>query len=148
MYKKLLACVSVIMAICCFAACNRSLNENTHSQDENSSNYQNEQVHFDGEAIEQLFVDTSHQNSEVSIAYPHFVQDDMKEINQNISEFVSTIAVQIYGEDYKDLQLKMTYKVTQCNSSYLSIVFEGLGNVKTSAHPNNLYLTRNYELNT
>ena len=148
MCKKILFCISIVLSICYFTSCIHLSNDNITIHEANDSTAKNEQELFENEVKEILFVDKSHQNSVVSIAYPHFLQHDMQDINQNIVEFVSNIAVQIYGNSYEDLQLEMTYKITRYDSSYLSIVFEGLGDVATSAYPNNIYVTRTFELKT
>lgn len=148
MHKKLLACISTILVICYFTSCNHISKGNTNISQMSNSTTKNEQKLLEDEVKERTFVDKSHQNSIVSIAYPYFSQHDMQEINQDVLKFVSSLAEQIYGKSYMDLQLEITYRITLYDSSYLSIVFEGLGNIETAAYPNNIYVTRTFELKT
>lgn len=97
---------------------------------------------------EQTFSDTSHKNSSVEIAYPDFSENGMEEINKSISDFAKSFADEYYGEDYEDLQLELNYNIECCNENILSVSFSGIGNVKTAAHPNNIFVTRNYDLKT
>lgn len=94
----------------------------------------------------EVYADNSHKNSQVSVTYPVFSGADMQEINIDIYAFVKDFAELYYGQDYTDLQLELTFEVKRYDAEYLSIAFTGTGNIRTAAHANNLFLTKNYDL--
>lgn len=93
-----------------------------------------------------VYTDDSHPNSRISIAYPVFLQSGMDEINVDIAEFAAGFAKETYGEDNSDLTLELDYEIKRYDKEYLSIVFEGSGNVYAAAYPNHLFLTKNYDM--
>lgn len=103
-------------------------------------------VTADSAVKREVYADTSHKNSQVSVTYPVFSGADMQAINADIYAFAKDFAELYYGQDYTDLQLELTFEVKRYDSEYLSIAFTGTGNVRTAAHPNNLFLTKNYDL--
>lgn len=103
-------------------------------------------VTADSAVKREVYADNSHKNSQVSVAYPVFSGADMQKINADIYTFAKNFAELYYGQDYTDLQLELTFEVKRYDSEYLSIAFTGTGNVRTAAHPNNLFLTKNYDL--
>lgn len=103
-------------------------------------------VTADSAVKREVYADNSHKNSQVSVVYPVFSGADMQKINADIYTFAKNFAELYYGQDYTDLQLELTFEVKRYDSEYLSIAFTGTGNVRTAAHPNNLFLTKNYDL--
>ena len=103
-------------------------------------------VTADSAVKREVYADNSHKNSQVSVTYPVFSGADMQKINADIYTFAKNFAELYYGQDYTDLQLELTFEVKRYDSEYLSIAFTGTGNVRTAAHPNNLFLTKNYDL--
>lgn len=91
-----------------------------------------------------VFEDKSHANSTVSIVYPVF--ENIQTVNDWIAEFASSYAEQEYGADYTDLELHLKYTVKRYDSKYISIIFEGTGNVYSAAHPNNIFVAKIYDL--
>lgn len=103
-------------------------------------------VTADSAVKREVYADNSHKNSQVSVVYPVFSGADMQKINADIYTFAKNFAELYYGQDYTDLQLELTFEVKRYDSEYLSIAFTGTGNIRTAAHPNNLFLTKNYDL--
>lgn len=98
---------------------------------------------------DEIFLDTSHENSEVVIRYPQISDDRLEDINMLIKKFVENIASERYGEDYINLNLEVsTYKITYYKNDLLSIVFEANGYVSTAASPNNFLSAINIDLET
>lgn len=91
-----------------------------------------------------VFEDKSHGNSTVSIAYPVF--DNMPTVNKWIADFAASYADTVYDADYTDLELNLKYTVKRQDSKYISIVFEGIGNVRTAAHPNSVFVAKTFDL--
>ena len=103
-------------------------------------------VTADSAVKREVYADNSHKKSQVSVTYPVFSGADMQKINADIYTFAKNFAELYYGQDYTDLQLELTFEVKRYDSEYLSIAFTGAGNVRTAAHTNNLFLTKNYDL--
>lgn len=93
-----------------------------------------------------VFEDESHTNSTVSVTYPVF--ENMQMINGQIADFAASFASKTYDADYTDLELNLKYTVKRYDSKYISIVFEGMGNVRTAAYPNSIFVTKTYDLQT
>lgn len=91
-----------------------------------------------------LFEDHAHANSTVSVVYPVF--KDMQIVNDWIADFAASYAEKAYGADYTDLELNLEYTVKRQDSKYISIVFEGTGNVRTAAHPNSIFVAKTFDL--
>ncbi len=92
----------------------------------------------DPEFYDKTFVDTSHENSNVSIRYPQINAGNQDTINNLIRDFVENFASNAYGSNYVNLNLKVEkYNITYYAGNLLSIVFEANGNVSTAAYPNN-----------
>ena len=88
---------------------------------------------------DKIFTDTSHENSSVTITYPEFNYDGINEaVNAVIFSKVEKFAQEYYTDDYKNLDMKLDFKISYLSDECLSIVFTGSGNVITAAHPNNL----------
>ncbi|MDO4154186.1 MAG: hypothetical protein Q4E21_04975 [Clostridia bacterium] len=145
MVKKIyyLIILILILLICFFTSC---VSKSIKSNLENETPFTSRELQIDPNAIvRETLHDTSHSQSEIRIAYPVFVNNSMEIINQDIFSFVSEITSNIYGTDYENLYLQMDYEIKLFNQKYLSIVFHGLGESQ-SAYPNNIFLTRNYDL--
>lgn len=95
---------------------------------------------------DEVYTDTSHANSQISITYPVFAAEGMQEINADILDFVTGFAEAYYGETFSDLQLELTYEIKRYDTEYLSIAFTGTGSVRTAAYPTSLFQTRTYDL--
>lgn len=139
--KKL--CFIVLAALLACLLCSCGAKEQTDST--NMNNISSNST-ADSAVKRKVYADTSHKNSQVSVAYPVFSGADMQEINADIYAFAKNFAELYYGQDYTDLQLELTFEVKRYDAEYLSIAFTGTGNVRTAAHPNNLFLTKNYDL--
>jgi hypothetical protein len=87
-------------------------------------------------------------NNNISIKYPQLISDvkDFSKTNQLINDTIKDYLKYEYGDNYTDLMLDVDYQTTLSNSSLISIVFEGLGNVSTAAHPNNIFFSLNINL--
>ena len=90
--------------------------------------------------------DTSHQGSTVIIRYPQLVSAGSDKVNGVIKTKATKIASDYYGSDYANLSLDVDYHLTFNNDDWLSISFNGSGNVKTAAHPNDILQTMNINL--
>lgn len=95
---------------------------------------------------ENLFSDTSHENSNVTIKYPQINNEDYSEINKIIKDFAENIPSHYYPSDYINLGLEMDYKIPYKSKNWISVVFEGIGYVRTAAHPNKLIYAININL--
>lgn len=82
-------------------------------------------------------------NSNIVINYPTLQGKGFENSNELIKSTIRNLVPEIYGIDYFDLDLEMDYKISFQNNSFISIVFEGMGYVKTAAHPNHLFITLN-----
>lgn len=87
-------------------------------------------------------------NNNIAIKYPQLVSDvkDYSKTNELIKDTVDDFLKNQYGDDYTELTLNIDYKITLCNNSIISIVFKGMGNVRTAAHPINHFLSLNIDL--
>ena len=139
--KKLCCIVLAALLACLLCACGAKEQTDSTNMNNISSNST-----ADSAVKREVYADTSHKNSQVSVAYPVFSGVDMQEINADIYAFAKDFAELYYGQDYTDLQLELTFEVKRYDAEYLSIAFTGTGNVRTAAHPNNLFLTKNYDL--
>lgn len=139
--KKLCCVVSAALLACLLCACGAKEQTDSTNMNNISSNST-----ADSAVKREVYADTSHKNSQVSVAYPVFSGADMQEINADIYAFAKDFAELYYGQDYTDLQLELIFEIKRYDSEYLSIAFTGTGNVLTAAHPNNLFLTKNYDL--
>lgn len=98
---------------------------------------------------DEIFLDTSHENSKVVIRYPQIDDDSLEDINKLIKKFAENIASEMYGEDYINLSLDVsTYEITYYKNNLLSIVFEANGYVSTAASPNSFLRAINIDLET
>lgn len=126
------------LLLCSCSAKNQTDSTNMNNISSNST--------ADSAVKHEVYADNSHKNSQVSVTYPVFSGADMQEINIDIYAFVKDFAELYYGQDYTDLQLELTFEVKRYDAEYLSIAFTGTGNIRTAAHANNLFLTKNYDL--
>ncbi len=145
--RKTVFLVFCILLIFCFSGCGTfDRQKKTESSNAGKVLTQGEVNSFDFSVRSEIYRDISHQNSQITITYPVFLQEDMQEINADIVSFAADFAKEKYGADYVDLHLDLSYEIKRYDSAYLSIVFEGVGNVDTAAYPNNLFVTKNYDL--
>ncbi len=132
-----------ILLFCFFTSC---VSKSVEPNSENKTPFTTQEQQVDSNTIvRETLYDISHSQSEIRIAYPVFLNNRMEIINQDIFSFVSEMANHIYGSDYENVHLQMDYEIKLFNHKYLSIVFHGLGEAQ-SAYPNNIFLTRNYDL--
>ena len=87
-------------------------------------------------------------NNKISINYPQLISDerDFYKTNQLIKHTMENILKLKYGGNYENLTLNVDYRITLSNNSLLSVVFEGLSNVISAAHPINVFFTLNIDL--
>ncbi len=93
-----------------------------------------------------VYTDSSFDNSSIEISYPQLEGDEYAVINNLIENYAVKEASQCYGDDFTDLTLRIDSRVTLCDGNILSIIFEGVGNVRSSAYPNNLFYTLNIDM--
>ena len=135
-YRKGLYCTIPIFLLLFFVSCQKHDITPTFTAD------------TDTQTTSMQFVDTSHENSKVVIAYPELFNDrkNFDGFNQAIKHYVSTCAEEVYPEDYSNLTLNLKYEIKLLSDEMISIVFSGLGYVQKAAHPNHLFLAFNYSL--
>lgn len=147
--KKVVVLISFAAALLCLSACASpempAAVEVTTSTVETTA-AQSSDAATDFSVRREVYTDTSHTNSQISIAYPVFAAENMQEIHADILNFVTGFAAAYYGEAYSDLQLELTYEIKRYDTEYLSVAFTGTGNVSTAAYPTNLFQTRTYDL--
>lgn len=132
--------IPISILFCLFTSCM------SKSVEPNSALFTSQEMQAEPNAVvRETLHDTSHSQSEIRIAYPVFVNNHMEKINQDVFSFVSEIANHIYGSDYENVHLQIDYEIKLFNLKYLSIIFYGIGESQ-SAYPNNIFLTRNYDL--
>lgn len=112
-------------------------------------------IHFAGDSgttdlfefKKKVFVDSSHKNSNIKISYPQIISDtvDLNTVNKVIYEQIISFPNFIYGTDYTDLEVNIDYKVF-LSDEFISIAFNGWGNVKSAAYPTDHYFTINFSL--
>ncbi len=93
-----------------------------------------------------VYTDSSLEGSKIEISYPQLDGDEYAQINSLISNHAVNEAYRYYGNDFTDLTLSIDSRVTLCDGNILSIIFEGVGNVESVAHPNNLFYTLNIDM--
>lgn len=135
----LVCCLCMVLAL---SACR--LSDNMPNAEENTHTAETEIPYTS--VRREVYTDDAHPNSRISIAYPVFLQSGMEEINADIADFVSSFVTEEYGENISDLDLEINYEIKRYDAAYLSILFEGTGNVYTAAYPNNLFVTKNYDI--
>ncbi|SEW16299.1 hypothetical protein [[Clostridium] fimetarium] len=147
-----IVCINIITAICLVSCQNNesgnTFDNSTSSHDEVSSiSYELRNVSVDYTINEEVFSDTSHINSNVNIKYPQLIGDkrDYSEVNNFIKETIMEHLYD-YGVDYSNLTITVDFKITFSNKRLISIVFSGFGNVRTAAHPNNIFYSLNIDL--
>ena len=92
-----------------------------------------------------LYEDDSHEGSHISIYYPSFTtsdNNDMIELNNFYKDAVLSMATELYGKNYINLELEVDFTVNMFND-IVSVIFNGMGNIKTAAYPNRIFLTLN-----
>ena len=97
---------------------------------------------------ESTFLDTSHENSSVTVKYPQINDENYRTVNELIKNFAENIASDTYGSDYVNLNLDASYRIAYNDNELLSIVFEVQGYVSTTAHPNQFLSAINVNLST
>ena len=100
--------------------------------------------------LRKTYITNSHADSFVQVDYPQIQtdQNDYKSINEEIAAMVPLFVVSTYGEDYHGLTLEMDYTVYTYMGKWISVVFEGIGNVQDTAHPTNILFSLNFDLVT
>lgn len=100
--------------------------------------------------LKKTYITDSHADSFVQVHYPQIQtdQEDYKSINDEIAAMVPLFVVSTYGEDYHGLTLEMDYTVYTYMGKWISVVFEGIGNVQDTAHPTNILFSLNFDLVT
>jgi hypothetical protein len=88
----------------------------------------------------------SDRNSHIVIKYPTLQGKGFEQSNKLIENNIRKYISEMYGSDYSDLDLALDYNISFQNQSIISIVFKGLGNVKTAAHPNHNFFTLNIDV--
>lgn len=92
-----------------------------------------------------LYEDDSHEESHIRIYYPSFSTSDnhdMIELNNFYRAAVLSMATELYGKNYINLELEVDFTVNMFNG-IVSVIFNGIGNIKTAAYPNHIFLTFN-----
>ena len=89
------------------------------------------------------YSDSSHQGSKVDIKYPIFEGND--EVNKLIKETAVDYINEFCGTDYVDLTADINFQVSYSSNTLVSVIFSGLVNVRTAAHPNNIFFTVNID---
>lgn len=85
-------------------------------------------------------------HSHIVIKYPTLQGIGFEKSNKLIKNYILRYVSEGYGNDYSDLDLTMDYQISFENESFISIVFKGFENVKSAAHPEDLFLTLNINL--
>ena len=86
----------------------------------------------------------------IKISYPQITNLENGPKQDNLNTIIKTEALKglnFYKVLDKNLNLEIDYKVTSQGSNLLSIQYSGLGYLKDSAYPNNLFYTTNIDIN-
>ncbi len=149
---KKMICFWAVAVLFCLSACTASVKtlplETASAIVETTVTQSESAVSVFTTVYREVYTDTSHPNSNISIAYPVLAVEDMQKINTDILNYVTSFAETYYGQTYTDLQLTLEYEIKRYDSKYFSIAFTGTGNVRTAAYPTNLFQTRTYDLNS
>jgi hypothetical protein len=94
-------------------------------------------------------VEVIYQNKDIKISYPEIL--DLRDINKQkmINDLIKSEALNVlkcYEGVIDVLTLDIYYKIKLKNAKLLSIEYMGYGNVKDTAHPDNLFYTTNINL--
>lgn len=82
---------------------------------------------------------------DISISYPVLEKYD-NSINNMIKAEAMRGLDYYDAEDYIDLNLEVDYEIKYLDYNFISVVFSGMGYVRETAHPNNLFYTINIDL--
>jgi len=135
--KALFALLSLLTLVFLLLGCTSTSGNKQH----NSNTATNSSVETSSAVTIGRYSDSSHQGSKVDIKYPIF------EGKEEVSTFVKDCAInyvnEFYGADYVDLTANLNFQVSCSDSTIISVIFRGNGNVRTAAHPNHLFFAVN-----
>jgi hypothetical protein len=97
------------------------------------------------EVVNDEYIDETHACSHVKISYPRFEQR-YQQVNDAIILYLKEYISYCFGDDFKNLDFEMKYKITYSSAQFISIVFTGSSNQEDSAHPNNECITLNVDM--
>jgi len=92
--------------------------------------------------------DDTHENSQVSIRFPQLISSKSDGVNEVIRDYAASLAGQSggYPENYTNLTLTVDYHLTYNSDDWLSVSFNGSGNVAGTPYPNDIMRTLNLDL--
>ncbi len=118
----------------------------------NKTNYSNMKISLSNEFKQYEIIDEVYSKNYVKINYPQIKDyaDSAKVnyINKDLKDAALSI-LNIYvgnGTNINDINMNVDYEVKTKNNKYISIVFNGLVNIKGTAYPTSIFYTVNVEL--
>jgi hypothetical protein len=140
MKKKMLISFMMAIILLLFLSCTMVRNNNKNKEQNNLSNSKN--VYY-------KIAEVIYQNKDIKISYPEIL--DLRDIDKEkmINTLIKSEALKVlkYYEGVIDvLTLDINYNIKLKNANLLSIEYLGYGNVKDTAHPDNLLYTTNIDL--
>ncbi|WP_026887053.1 PdaC/SigV domain-containing protein [Clostridium beijerinckii] len=118
----------------------------------NKTNYSNMKISLSNESKQYEIVDKVYSKNLVKINYPQIKNyaDSAKldSINNDLkNEALSILNIYVEnGTNINDINMEVNYKVKTKNDKYISIVFNGLINIKGTAYPTSIFYTVNVDL--
>lgn len=147
-YKmKLLINVVIILCLLLLSSCGASKQQPfKHSVKTTSIQTAIHSINSNAYAIKSISYTKTGRGNHIVIKYPTLQGKGIEKSNKLIKNYIRSYISEMYGNDYSDLDLTMDYQILFENQSLISIVFKGFENVKSAAHPSDLFLTLNINL--
>lgn len=84
--------------------------------------------------------------SEIYVKYPRFIGEKFDLINEIIEKDIISFIQDYYDDIYEGLTLDVNYEVSYQEKNIISIVYTGIGNVESAAHPINIFKSININI--
>ena len=92
--------------------------------------------------------DDTHENSHVTIRFPHLISSNSDGVNETVQNYATGFLASLggYPENYTNLTLTVDYNLTYNTNDWLSVSFNGYGDMVGAAHPSAILRTLNLNL--
>lgn len=142
MFKKYNTILLLIFMANFLSSCNIGHNNTINSSQSMGTNPQLESKTYD-------LLSKNYINADIKISYPQLVNlYDTKKQN-DINDLIKNEALKVlnyYKDSEEAISLEIKYETICRDENLMSIQYTGLGEVKNSAHPNNLFFTTNVSI--
>ncbi|KZE40470.1 hypothetical protein AV540_25740 [Brevibacillus parabrevis] len=135
---KILICLLLLFVVFVLSSCGST---KKGMQNSNAYNIDNSQIN----EIKQ----NSYQDKGIVIRYPQLLNSKNGIKQDEINKLIKDEAMKVlnyYADGLDVLALEIHYKIKYHGEKLMSIEYTGIGNIKGSAHPNNIFFTTNINL--